>query len=151
MLACDELGWRKKDIVKQAIHGFCRRDGEFYAQAALKDAEARGMTEKDYFRTLRDGSPNDLLPYEDEEEVPDFGASPLMLIPLLPTDPAYRRPYSSIDVSAYNYVLVRVACIVERAPLVQVISRMIVKHFEDNWAIAYQSQMDRDRECRFKL
>lgn len=149
MLACDELGWTKKLIVKQALHGFCRRDGEFYAQAGIKDAQARGMTEQDYFRTLRDGVPGDLRPYD--ADPPKFGVSPLMTVLPLPTDLDYRRNYSSIELSAYNYVLVRVACIVERTSLVQVVSRMIVKHLEDNWAIAYQSQIDRDRECRFRV
>jgi hypothetical protein len=150
MLACDELGWTKKLIVKQAIHGFCRRDGDFYAQAGVQDARARGMTEQDYFKVLRDGSPDDLAPYL-ENSPPKFGVSPLMTVPLLPTGSEYKRPYNYIDLSAYNYVLVRVAHIVERGSLIQVISRMVVKHLEDNWTTAYQLQIDRDRECRFRL
>lgn len=145
-LACTELGWTKSLIVKQTLHGFCWRDGQFYADAAIKDAQARGMTEQDYFRTLRDGSEEDLARYLDGR--PAFGASPIDKIALV-TDPAFRRGYNTIGLSAYNYVLLRVARIVDGGPMVQVVSRMIVKHFQDNWQNSYQSQIDRDRDCTF--
>ena len=148
MLACEELGWNKSTIVKQCLHGFFRRDGAFYANAGIVDAEARGMTEQDYFRTLRDGVEDNLARYTAGR--PGFGAAPIDAIPLVATDPEYKRAYNMIGLSAYNFVLLKVARIVDGGTMVQVVSRMILKHFQDNWEVAYQPQIDRDRDCKFK-
>lgn len=148
MLACEELGWNKSAIVKQCLHGFFRRDGEFYANAGIIDAQARGMSEEDYFRTLRDGSEEDLARYVNGRS--GFGASPIDAIVPIPTNPENKRSYNTIGLSAYNYVLLKVARIVDGGPMVQVISRMIVKHFQDNWEKTYQPQIERDRLCKFK-
>lgn len=148
MLACEELGWNKSTIVKQCLHGFFRRDGEFYAEAGILDAQSRGMKEEDYFKTLRDKSEEDLARYS--EGRPGFGKSPIDEIPLISTESAYRRKYNTIGLSAYNYVLLKVARIVDGGTMVQVVSRMVVKHLADNWEIAYQVQIDRDHRCKFK-
>lgn len=145
-LACSELGWTKSLIVKQTLHGFFRRDGRFYAEAGRKDAAARGMTEEAYFQALRDGGEENLARYIDGR--PAFGAAPIDHIDL-EIDPKFKRDYNKIGLSAYNYVLLKVARIVDGGPMVQVVSRMIVKHFEDNWETSYQPQIDRDRACKF--
>jgi hypothetical protein len=147
MLACEELGLSKSAIVKQMIHGFLSRDGEFYACAGVMDAQARGMTEADYFNCLRDGIDEALRPYS--ETRPLFGQSPIDTIPLLPTDEKLKRTYNTVGLSAYNYVLLKVARIVHNDSFVQIISRMIVKHLADNWTTVYQPQIDRDRQSKF--
>ena len=147
-LACDELGWNKSTIVKQCLHGFFRRDGEFYANAGQIDAQARGMTQEDYFRTLRDGSEDELARYVNGR--PGFGASPIDSILPIPADTKNKRTYNTIGLSAYNYVLLRVARIVDGGSMVQVISRMLVKHLQDNWEKSYLPQIERDRLCKFK-
>jgi hypothetical protein len=146
-LACDQLGWSKSAIVKQMLHGFFRRDGAFYARAGLMDAEARGMSEEDYFNCLRDRSEGDLRPYTGDR--PLFGQSPIDTVPPLSTDDCLKRKYNTIDLSAYNYVLLKVARIVHHDSFVQVVSRMIVKHLADNWESSYQPQIDRDRLSKF--
>lgn len=146
-LACEELGWNKSAIVKQMIHGFCRRDGEFYARSGIMDAGARGMTEEEYFNCLRDGSEEDLLPYTADR--PLFGQSPIDAVPPLPTEDSLKRRYNTIGLSAYNFVLLKVARIVHHDSFVQIVSRMIVKHLSDNWEVVYQPQIDRDRKSKF--
>ena len=146
-LACDELGWNKSAIVKQMLHGFFRRDGKFYAEAGIMDAEARGLTEEDYFNCLRDESEEALRPYTGDR--PLFGQSPIDATPPLPTDDSLKRKYNVIGLSAYNFVLLKVAKIVHRDSFVQVVSRMIVKHLNDNWEAVYQPQIDRDRTSKF--
>lgn len=146
-LACDELGWNQSSIVKQCLHGFFRQDGRFYAEAGKVDAEARGMTEEAYFACLRDQTEEDLRPYRDGR--PAFGAAPIDSIPLIPTDPTSRRAHHTIGLSAYNYVLLRVARVVDGGSMVQVVSRMLIKHFQDNWETSYLPQIERDRACRF--
>lgn len=147
-LACNELGWNKSLIVKQCLHGFFRRDGEFYADAGVIDAQARGMTQEEYFRILRDGSEDELSRYINGR--PGFGASPVDLIPLVPSGAKNKRGYNIIGLSAYNYVLLRVARIVDGGSMIQVVSRIIVKHLNDNWEKSYLPQIERDRMCRFK-
>jgi hypothetical protein len=146
-LACDELGWNKSAIVKQMLHGFFHRDSAFYARAGLLDAEARGMSEEDYFNCLRDRSEDELHPYAGDR--PLFGQSPIDTVPTLPTDESLKRKYNTIGLSAYNYVLLKVARVVHHDSFVQIVSRMIVKHLNDNWDTVYQPQIDRDQHSKF--
>jgi hypothetical protein len=148
MLACDELGWNKSAIVKQCLHGFFRRDGEFYADAGIIDAQARGMSEEEYFKTLRDSSEEDLQRYINGR--PGFGASPIDLILPINSSVENKRSYNTIGLSAYNYVLLKVARVVDGGSMIQVVSRMIVKHLNDNWEKFYWPQIERDRLCKFK-
>lgn len=148
MLACEELGWNKSTIVKQCLHGFFERDGAFYAKAGILDAQSRGMAEEDYFRILRDGSEDDLARYVAGR--PGFGASPIDAIAPVLQKANYKRTYNTIGLSAYNYVLLKVARIVDGGTMVQVISRMLVKHLNDNWEPVYQIQIGRDRNCKFQ-
>jgi predicted DNA-binding protein len=147
-LACDELGWTKSLIVKNCIHAFFRRYRDYYADAGLKDAEHRGMTEEDYFRTLRDKSEKDLERYKLGR--PGFPPSPLDAIEPLPTTDEYKRKYNKIGLSAYNLVLLKVAHVVDGGSLVQLVSRIIVSHLNQNWEEIYQPQIDMDRRCKFR-
>lgn len=146
-LACDELGWSKASILKQMIHGFMAVDGVFYARAGILDAKARGMSEEDYFRALRDGSDEDLARYIAGR--PAFGKAPIDDIDLISSTDEYKHRYNVIGLSAYNYVLLRVAQIVDGGAMVQVVSRMLVKHLQDKWQSNYQLQIDRDKRCKF--
>ncbi|HEY9906981.1 MAG TPA: hypothetical protein V6D18_05160, partial [Thermosynechococcaceae cyanobacterium] len=134
-------------ILKQMIHGFMAVDGVFYARAGILDAEARGMAEEDYFRSLRDGSDEDLARYVAGR--PAFGKAPIDdTAPIAATD-ANKHRYNIIGLSAYNYVLLRVAQIVDGGAMVQVVSRILVKHLQDRWENSYQPQIERDKRCKF--
>ena len=146
-LACSELGWSKASILKQMIHGFLFTDRNFYAQAGVLDAQARGLKEEDYFVTLRDGKPEDLPRYTAGR--PAFGKAPIDDVELVSTSEENKKRYNLIGLSAYNYVLLRVAQIVDGGPMVQVVSRMLVKHLNDKWETNYQAQIDRDQRCKF--
>lgn len=145
--ACSELGWQKTGILKQMIHGYMAVDGLFYARAGIADAAARGMSEEDYFRTLRDKDADSLPKHLNGR--PAFGKTPLDDIPDVPSLPDLRRSYNIIRLSAYNLVLLRVAQIVDTGTISQVISRMVVKHLEDKWEKNYLPQIERDRRCKF--
>ena len=105
------------------------------------------MTEAEYFKTLRDGSDEDLPRYLGDR--PLFGQTPIDTIPLLPSEDPLKRKYNTIGLSAYNYVLLKAARIVHEGSFVQLVSRMIVKHLADNWETVYQPQIDRDHNCKF--
>jgi hypothetical protein len=147
MLACDELGWNKSSIIKHCLNEFFQRHQEFYVRFGKMDAQARGMTQEDYFRVLRDRSEDDLLPYVQRR--PEFRDSPLDGIALVPQHESFKRKYNVIGLFSYNYVLLKVARIVAGTSMVQVVSRSIVKHLQDDWDTTYQPEIDRDRACRF--
>ena len=148
MLACEELDYDKSSIIKNGLQGFFRRYHDYYVRAGILDAEARGMATSEHFTILRDKSEDDLLPYGDK--FPDFGKSPIDLIPPLPKDPQYRRGYNTIKLSRYNFVLLRVAHIIYRDSYPQIVGRMIRSHLADNWESAYLPQIARDKLNDYK-
>jgi hypothetical protein len=147
VLLCDEFGWHKKTILRRCIHGFFQRHDTFYADAAILDAQFRQVSEAAYFEILRDKAPTDLPPYP-EAGLLRAGASPLRDYPLIPATKEFRRPYNDITLSAYNYVLFRVALMVEQVPQNQLIGKMILKHFDDDWLV-YEARMAKDRAGKF--
>lgn len=150
MKACEELGYNKSSILKNALQGFFRRDRnrDFYINAAVADAKARGITSSQHFVILRDQSEDDLPPYLDT--FPLFGQSPIDTIPPLPVDERFRRKYNTIELSRYNFVLLRVAHIVHRDSYPQIIGRMVKSHLIDNWESAYLPQIIRDEKDDYR-
>jgi hypothetical protein len=146
-LLCDEFGWHKKTILRRCIHGFFQRHDQFYADLALIDAAARGIDEEKYFEILRDQTITELPPYPAAGFL-QGGQSPLAAYPTIPKKKEFRRPYNDITLSAYNYVLFRVASMIEQVPQNQLIGKMILRHFDDDWPV-YESRMAKDRACKF--
>lgn len=148
-LACDQLGWANKSLVQQCIHAFLgnKENRVLYAEAAIKDAEARGMDAAEYYRVLRDASEENLTRYTNGR--PAFGATPLDRIPFLETTHSEKRRYNTITLSNYNFVLLRVARIIDTGPMVQLVSRILEHHFDVHWEKRYKPQIDRDTACSF--
>lgn len=146
-LACDQLGWANKSLVQQCIQAFFKRHRDFYAEAALKDADAREMQESDYYRTLRDGAEEDLPRYTKGR--PGFGVTPLDPFPFVESDENIRRSYNVITLGNYNAVLLKVARIVDTGPMIQLVSRILQQHFDTYWETIYEPQIKRDQTCTF--
>lgn len=147
--ACDELGYDKSSIVKNALQGFFKRYRDFYVNAGLADAEARGISSSQHFMILRDKAEEDLPQYI--KALPLFGQSPIDTIPPLPQDEKLRRKYNTIKLSAFNYVLLRVAHLVHRDSYPQMVGRMVRSHLQDNWVDAYLPQIERDKQNDYIL
>lgn len=147
-LASESLGWAYKSLAQQCIHAFFKVNREFYVNAALTDAEARGMTEVGYYMALRDGSEDDLDRYQAGR--PGFGATPLDEVLDVATGVENRRRYNVITISNFNFVLLRVARIVDTGSMTQLVSRIIKQHFERYWEPNYKAQIDLDQACKFK-
>lgn len=147
-LACEELGWASKGLVTQCIQAYFKVNKDYYIEAALSDAKARGMAETDYYRILRDASEDDLNPYIAGR--PAFGGTPLDPVPAVSTGEDNRKRYNTLTLSSYNLVLLRVARIVDMGPLVQVVSRIVKQHFDRYWESNYAPQIDLDKACTFK-
>jgi hypothetical protein len=146
-LACDRVGWALKNLAQQCIHAFLKKNQAYYIAAARLDYEARGMTESEYYLALRDGGEDDMKPYRSDR--PKFDPSPLDTVPMVKTGKEYRRRYGVITLSGYNFVLLKVCQIVDRGPMIQVISRIVRQHFDDYWE-NYRAQIERDDKHRFE-
>ena len=147
--ACDRLGWQSKALIQQIIHSFFAKHKDFYCQAALADAEARGMQEQDYYVALKSGPDADLSPYKKHR--PDFGSTPLAIIPDPEASKENRRRYNMVTLSDFNYVLLHSAMLVERANPVEIVSRIVAWHFIEYWERSYLPQIRHDDEHRFVL
>ncbi|MDB9529611.1 hypothetical protein PN498_26710 [Oscillatoria sp. CS-180] len=146
--ASEHVGWPYRTLVQQVIHAFFGKHRAFYIEAAIKDAEARGMQESDYYRILRDESEDELNRYISGR--PGFGPAPLDPIEPISTSSEFKQKYNTITLSNYNYVLLRVARIVDTGPLTQVVSRIVDYHFSNYWESNYLFQIERDQACKFK-
>lgn len=147
--ASETLGWAYRSLAQQVIHGFFAKHKGFYTEAALKDADARGMSESDYYQVLRDKSEDDLSRYVSGR--PGFGPAPLDPIAPISTGPEYRQKYNTITLSSFNFCLLKVCRIVDTAPLTQVVSRIVHYHFDTYWETNYLPQIKADQACKFKL
>lgn len=145
--ACSSLGWAQKSFLQQIAHSYFGKHGLGYANAAVLDAEARSMTERDYYQALAEGS--DLLPYKGQR--PEFETTPLERIPDPDPTPDNRRRYNVVSISDYYYVLLQVALIVDRCTLIEFFSRVVVWHFTTYWARSYQPQIDHAEKSLFIL
>jgi predicted DNA-binding protein len=148
--ASENLGWPYRTLAQQVIQAFFKKHRDFYVEAALKDAAARGMDEGDYYRVLRDVGEDSLVRYVSGK--PGFGPAPLDPVEPIPTGEDFKQKYNTITLSSYNYVLLRVAKIADAdgSSLTQVISRMVKYHFDTYWASNYEPQILLDHACKFR-
>ncbi|MEM9906906.1 MAG: hypothetical protein AAF921_17950 [Cyanobacteria bacterium P01_D01_bin.44] len=148
-LACDRLGWQSKNLLQQIVHSFFARHRDYYCRAAIADAKAREMTEQPYYETLKGGSEEDLNRYIGQR--PNFGPSPLATVPDPIANKETRRRYNLLTLGDFNYVLLKVAMIVERASIVELTSRITLWHFNEYWEKLYLPQIQHDEQRRFLL
>lgn len=142
--ACEEIGWALRTQAVQCLKAFSREHKDYYISCALMDAEARGMTQEEYYRVLRDEGADKLKSYIDMR--PGFPPTPLDRIP--PID-EIRQKYNKVSLTGYNLVLLRVAQIVDRGTMIQLVSRIIEYHFQKYWDLVYAPQIRLNQLCRF--
>ena len=151
------LGYSPRSIAKNALQGFFAANRNFYAQAALRDAESRGMQPRDHYIALRDGG--ELAPIIKPANHP---ASPIAWVPSLVSQENKRR-YSTIEISAYNYTLLQMAVILDGGSLPNAVSKCIYAHLgelysveKDNprssaWAKSYYPQIKLNEDCCYTI
>lgn len=139
---CTELHWADSGLLRQCISAFFKVHQGFYVEAGYKDLEARGMAVSDWYKTLRDGSIEDLPPYRRGR--PIFGPTPLDPVPPVVTSVEGRRRYATISLGGFNLVLLRTAQLVDLGPLTQLVSRIVVYHFDTYWETNYLPQLEFD-------
>ena len=142
--ACQELYWADSGLLRQCVSAFFKVNQDYYVEAGYKDLEARGMAVSDWYKTLRDGSIEDLPPYRRGR--PIFGPTPLdPIAPVVPS-PEGRRRYATVSFGGFNLVLLRTAQLVDLGPLTQLVSRIVVYHFDKYWETNYLPQLEFDEQ-----
>lgn len=147
--ACDQLGWARKSLVQQCIQSYFAKHRAYYCEAAIADAKARGIDQSGYYSLLREGDDSDLPNYLDLR--PSFGESPIATTPPVPTDPENRRKYSTVTMGDFNYVLLKVAKLIDNETWAGLTSRVISWHFSNYWERAYLPQIQMDEQKTFQL
>lgn len=148
-LASDRIGWANKNLVQQCVAAFFKKHREYYINAAKLDYAARNMAETEYYTELRDGSIEGLSHYRGKR--PDFGTAPLDSVPDIPTLKENKQTYGVVRFSDYNSVLFKVALIVDRGAMIQVLSRIVKQHFDSYWDLNYGAQIALDDARRFEI
>lgn len=147
--ACDQLGWARKSLVQQCIQSFFTEHRPFYCNAAIADAEARGIKQSEYYSLLRNGDEGNLPDYLKLR--PSFGESPIATTPPVPTDTGNRRRYSIVTMGDFNYVLLKVAKLIENDSWAGITSRIVSWHFSNYWESVYLPQIAMDEKRTFEL
>ncbi|KPQ33010.1 MAG: hypothetical protein HLUCCA11_19820 [Phormidesmis priestleyi Ana] len=147
--ACDQLGWARKSLVQQCIQSFFTEHRSFYCNAAIADAAARGIHQNQYYSLLRDGDEGKLPVYLNLR--PSFGESPIATTPPVPTDTSNRRRYSTVTMGDFNYVLLKVAKLVDNDSWAGITSRIVSWHFSNYWENVYLPQIAMDEKRTFEL
>jgi hypothetical protein len=147
--ACEQLGWANKSLVQQCIHAFFKKHQDYYANAGIQDALARGLTSKDYYEYLWSDRDDDLPHYLGQR--PDFGSSPISTTPQVVVRTSNKRNYNVITLGDYNCVLLKVAKIVELETWPGLVSRIMAYHFNLYWESNYLPQIQLHQSRNFKL
>ena len=134
------LGWNKTALLRQCASPFCGAHRAFYRECGHLDAQARGYESLngEYFAECCQPRPN-LRPYLDGK--PAFPASPLSEIAMPDISDDNRRSYARYNSSAYNAVILRIACIVDDITLSHALSKILQWHFDKYWGSSYTRQL----------
>lgn len=137
-----EQGWSQTKFVNAAIADYFQRNIEYYLKAAKIDAKARGYNDMGsaYYQALLD---NDLEPWGGDGARPNFPDSPLKQIADAREARKNQHRLKQIRVSEYNAALLRLALEVDGLTLIQLLSRIVTWHFDQQWKVkgGYQWQM----------
>jgi hypothetical protein len=142
--ACKLLHWSESGLVRQAIAAYFKVHLDYYVECSYRDLEAREMAVEDWYTTLRDKSIEELPRYKRGR--PAFGATPLDTISPVDTGFKNKRRYGTISLGGFNFVLLRVAQLVDLGPQTQLISRIVKYHFDQYWETNYLPQIEFDEQ-----
>ena len=151
------LGYSPRTIAKNALQGFFARNREYYSNAALMDAESRGMDAREHYLALREG--RELKPIL---EPANHLASPIAWVPNLMIVKNKRR-YGSVEISNFNYTLLQVAVLLDGGTIPSVISKCVYAHLGElysiepnnprssGWARSYYPQIKLNEDCCYTI
>lgn len=131
----DLTGSTEKAFISQVINEYFIREKIYYVEALRLDARARSIREQEYLKILIEQDEKALPRYTSDR--PIFKPSP---IAMLPDVEGNRRITNYILLNRRNTCLLKIASIVERARMSQLVGRLMVDHLRQNWDTVYLPQ-----------
>lgn len=125
----------EKAFISQVINEYFIREKVYYVEALRLDARARSICEQEYLKILIEQDEKALPRYTSDR--PIFKPSP---IAMLPDVEGNRRITNYILLNRRNTCLLKIASIVERARMSQLVGRLMVDHLRQNWDTVYLPQ-----------
>ena len=125
----------EKAFISQVINEYFIREKVYYVEALRLDARARSIREQEYLKILIEQDEKALPRYTSDR--PIFKPSP---IAMLPDVEGNRRITNYILLNRRNTCLLKIASIVERARMSQLVGRLMVDHLRQNWDTVYLPQ-----------
>lgn len=148
-------GYSPRSLFRQALHTFFVENREYYAQAAIRDAESREMSAIDHYRCLRfDKKLKPVIRPVSHPPSPIAWVDGQSLI-----QPSNRRCCGVLDIPGYTYTLLRFAILLDGGSFTGVVSKCLHAYFgefyqeiEDNprsgsWAKIYYPEIKLDKDC----
>jgi len=123
------LGYSPRTIAKNALQGFFATNKQYYVNAALRDAQSRGISQQEHYQILRDGQSLPRI-----IQAADHPASPIAWVPDLVSSENKRR-YNTIELSAFNYTLLQFAVVLDGSSLPSVVSKCIYAHLGESYKL----------------
>jgi len=142
------LGYSRRGLAKNALQGFFARNKKYYVETALQDAEARNISQHEHYELMQSGKalPNIIETYNQSP-------SPISWVPNL-MQPKNTRTWDTLEISQYNYTLLKFAMLLDGGSLPSVISKCLYAHLgeadfieqdsnlrAEGWARSYYPQI----------
>lgn len=147
LATCNYLGWNKTSLLNQVLNSYFAAHWRYYAAASELDATARGLSVNQFFDVCNDWK-HDLPGYQCLR--PRFEPSPLSQGPNPQVSKANCQRIKSIRIGLANGALLRIACIIEQARLIDVSGRILQWHFDEYWENSYAPQIKAAQQSSFE-
>jgi hypothetical protein len=134
------VGDSEKTLVTQYVRGWLSRNRDYYLDLARLDAQARGLSFRDWGEIITTQGIETLASYQ--KELKDIPPSPLRDVVLSPD--AIRKPINYITLGLQNLALLRVATHYDRDNAIGFVSRIVKEHLDRNWDKLYAPQIEAD-------
>lgn len=131
-------GDSEKTLITQYVRGWLSKNRDYYLDLAQRDAEARGISFRQWGETTVLKGVEALPPYQ--KEIPEIPPNPLGHISLTPD--AIRKGINYILLGKQNIALLRVAVLYDRDNSIGFVSRIIKEHLSRNWEKLYFPQVE---------
>lgn len=131
-------GDSEKTLVTQYVRGWFGINRSEYLELAHLDADARGLSFREWGETIVMQGVEALPPYT--KEVVHIPPNPLNHIALPPD--AIRKSLNYITLGRQNIALLRVAVLYDRDNAIGFVSRIVREHLLRNWDILYKPQVE---------
>lgn len=131
-------GDSEKILVTQYVRGWLGKNRDYYLNLARMDAQARGLSFREWGETVVSKGTEGLSGYK--KDIGDIPPNPLRDITLTPD--AIRRGINYIELGKQNLALLRTGSLYIGDNAIGFVSRIIKEHLARNWEKLYLPQVE---------